>query len=568
MRARHLLLIVAAVAAMTSLPARAQSPTPTVVDAPVALQPLRIVAAAPNLEIRQAPLIDDGGQLRQSGLVSILAGATFNTGVIAAIEPAVELLRDQPPDLTGVRIIVVRIPDQGIDAVMGGIRGLPGVVAADKSYVMSLHTSDPVWELQLDAGLAFLDLPRAWSVSAGAASVRVAVLDTGVNEIADLAGRVDAGRNFLAFSDPADTSDPVGHGTSMAAIIGASIDNDKGIAGVAPNVHIVPVKACESNSGLFSCLSNYVIPALSWVASEALAGRIDVLNMSFGGSANTAIEYYLGIIRNAGVIVSASAGNSGTALLDYPASSPNVVAVGGTLPDGTRHPQSSYGAGLGVAAPYQTYSLNNNSAITYSGGTSLSAATISGLAALFKSTQPRVPPTGGSDFVNGLGGFLNAMIQNPHAAAWTPGRVWNPETGYGTPNAFSTVWAHACVRYDFNHDGVIDILDEQAIVFRYGQFAGWYFGGTGPDDWHYSVQYDVEPALQPDGDIDIKDVQSVFLRNGFVCPQRQTRRTGRRWAATTPTSCRAKAAPATRSGRSSSWKARTRRPRVTWPTTG
>ncbi len=363
MQARNILACIAVATAMTSLPARAQTP-PAAGDTPAALQPLQIVAAEPNLEIRNAPLINDQGQLRQSGLITLLAQATFNTGSVAGIEPAVELLMDAPPDKTGVRVIAVRIPDQRMDAVIDGLRGLPGVVAADKGYLMSLHTSDPVWQNQLDAGLALLDLPRAWFVSAGAASVRVAVLDTGVNEIPELAGRVNPGTNTLGFGDPADTSDPVGHGTSMAAIIGASIDNGSGIAGVAPHVHIVPVKACESNSGLFSCLSMFVIPALSWVAGEAQAGRIDVLNMSFGGSANTAIGYYLGIIRNAGVIVSASAGNSGTALLDYPASSPDVVAVGGTLPDGTRHPQSNYGAGLSVVAPYQTYSLNNNNAIT------------------------------------------------------------------------------------------------------------------------------------------------------------------------------------------------------------
>ena len=62
MLSRCLLVFIAAAAAMTSLPARAQTPTPTASVAPAVLQPLRIVAADPNLEIRQAPL-NRGGSM-------------------------------------------------------------------------------------------------------------------------------------------------------------------------------------------------------------------------------------------------------------------------------------------------------------------------------------------------------------------------------------------------------------------------------------------------------------------------------------------------------------------------
>jgi hypothetical protein len=60
---------------------------------------------------------------------------------------------------------------------------------------------------------------------------------------------------------------------------------------------------------------------------------------------------------------------------------------------------------------------------------------------------------------------------------------------------------------DLNLDCAVDVLDDQAIAFRYGAF----FGNLLYDDW-----YDVEPGLK-DFDVDIKDLQKVFGRNGSTC---------------------------------------------------
>ncbi|MGB6895001.1 MAG: hypothetical protein WBF37_03520 [Dehalococcoidia bacterium] len=60
---------------------------------------------------------------------------------------------------------------------------------------------------------------------------------------------------------------------------------------------------------------------------------------------------------------------------------------------------------------------------------------------------------------------------------------------------------------DLNLDCLVNVLDEQAIAFRYGAF----FGNLLYDPW-----YDLEPALK-DFDIDIKDLQKVFGRDGSTC---------------------------------------------------
>ncbi|MEX2225845.1 MAG: DUF11 domain-containing protein [Dehalococcoidia bacterium] len=62
---------------------------------------------------------------------------------------------------------------------------------------------------------------------------------------------------------------------------------------------------------------------------------------------------------------------------------------------------------------------------------------------------------------------------------------------------------------DLNLDCIVDVLDDQAIAWRYGAF----FGSLRYDPW-----YDLEPALK-DFDVDIKDLQKVFGRNGSTCSQ-------------------------------------------------
>jgi hypothetical protein len=69
---------------------------------------------------------------------------------------------------------------------------------------------------------------------------------------------------------------------------------------------------------------------------------------------------------------------------------------------------------------------------------------------------------------------------------------------------------------DLNLDCEVSVEDDQLIAFRYGAF----FGSLRYDPW-----YDMEPALK-DFDIDIKDLQKVFGRNGSVCSQSGTEEDG------------------------------------------
>ncbi|HEX5479939.1 MAG TPA: S8 family serine peptidase [Dehalococcoidia bacterium] len=348
-------------------------------------------------------------------------------------------------------------------------------------------------------------------MSAGIASVRVAVMDTGISVIPDLAGRIDAGINY-ASSDPNDTrdDDAYGHGTSVASIIAAATDNGIGIAGVAPAVHVVAVRVCAQYPE--NCQDSAILSGLDWILNDVLdRGSISVINMSFSGSQIPGASWYFKTLDSLGVISVASSGNAGGSV-EYPAADANVIAVGGVLPNGQRAGFSNYGSDLDLAAPAQTYAMNNIDAPWYFEGTSASAPFISGLAALFKSTQPLdYSISGRSSGIpsgpNTRTDFINAAKFNADGTT----RGWSQDIGYGVPDAWATIYAGACARFDLNGDGEIDVSDDQTQAAHLFLYRGW--------DPRYDERYDLYPSLVPDGAIDIRDLQKVFGRNPFTCPR-------------------------------------------------
>ena len=86
---------------------------------------------------------------------------------------------------------------------------------------------------------------QAWSATRGA-GVTVAVIDTGVDAAhQDLGSVVLPGIDYI---EPTRDGryDPDGHGTHVAGIIAARVNNGRGIAGAAPGVHILPVRVLDA----------------------------------------------------------------------------------------------------------------------------------------------------------------------------------------------------------------------------------------------------------------------------------------------------------------------------------
>ncbi|MGH2386024.1 MAG: S8 family serine peptidase, partial [Candidatus Limnocylindria bacterium] len=148
------------------------------------------------------------------------------------------------------------------------------------------QTADPLEALQWD--MDQINTPEAHDVQAGARSVDVGILDSGVDGrhpdfIVDGAGsNVDCarGRNSVMFvplgpgvGNPDPCADNQFHGTHVAGTVAAQA-NGIGIVGVAPNVTLVPVKVCDTSG---YCYASGVVDGITY-AGDA---QLDVVNMSF-----------------------------------------------------------------------------------------------------------------------------------------------------------------------------------------------------------------------------------------------------------------------------------------------
>lgn len=220
--------------------------------------------------------------------------------------------------------------------------------------------------------LEYVRIPQAQAITTGSQSVRIAILDTGLNNPAGLGSGVKAlpGYNFIG--NNGDTTDD--HKTSKVEYHGTKIA--KSIVEVIPEVSIQPVKVLDhSGSGNSYQLANGLLYAAGLHHSLYNPTPANILNLSLGSSANTYLQEEVErVVSQAGAIIIAASGNKGLRGVFYPAAYREVVAVGAIEPgpNGPRRAYySNYGSQLDLVAPP-----------TFIDGTSFATAIVSGVAGL------------------------------------------------------------------------------------------------------------------------------------------------------------------------------------------
>jgi serine protease len=274
----------------------------------------------------------------------------------------------------------------------------PGRVPADPRYAELWGLAPVATSGTITYGA---NLPDAWTITTGSASIVTAIVDTGgLLAHEDLVGRTPAGNvgydmvsdtlrsndgggrdddpadpgDWVDESETDDATDPLvvaqcsqgyasnssWHGSHVAGTIGASANNGRGVVGVNWSSKLLHLRSLGKCGGFLSDSAD----AVRWAAGLPVAGAplnpnpARVINMSLGGPGECApyMQSAINAAVAAGAVVVVAAGNE-SSNLDLPgfdanpAECDNVITVGATNRRGNRAFYSNYGGTVEISAP-------------------------------------------------------------------------------------------------------------------------------------------------------------------------------------------------------------------------
>jgi len=317
-----------------------------------------------------------------------------------------------------LNVHVVRVGNESsVEETLSALQKNPDVLYAEPDYKVRLcdTPNDPLFSKQYalynpggvlqipgsPSGTARADIKAtsAWDYNKGSENVLVAVIDTGVDYThPDLKNKViSKGKDFANNDD--DAYDDFYHGTHVSGIIAAETNNAEGVAGLAWNCKILPIKVITAQGeGDY----DWVVQALMWAADFEQNGlKVSVINMSLGGSdPSETMEEALKYAYEKGLVLVAASGNEHSSVL-YPAAYDQYcLAVGASDYNDQVASFSNYGPEVDVVAPgvwvlsaYPLWlTLPGHLPYAYATGTSMAAPHVAGLAALIKSGKPWLTP--------------------------------------------------------------------------------------------------------------------------------------------------------------------------------
>ncbi len=347
-------------------------------------------------------------------------------------------------------------PGQTARGLMRSLAAKPGVMAVQENFLYvpaGTVINDPLYPDQWH--MATVGLPAALAISSGA-GVRIAVVDSGAEQGPDgfckpFVDEYDAVNNTAGAGSAFDV---IGHGTFVAGVAAQCTGNGVGGAGMAPSASVMPI-AVFADDGFAT--SAWIARGIDWARTHGAR----IINLSLGSNNCTTSDPALAdAIRAAtaqGILVVGASGNDGGPVC-FPASMPEVIAVGAVDRSRTRASFSNQGTGLDLTAPgVDILQEDISGGYSLGDGTSFAAPHVSGALALLLATGKNAADAallirctaqdrGPAGFDNAHGhGLLDAAAAV--AGTWRPGcprsyvslvdvggRWW---VGLPEPNGFS-----------------------------------------------------------------------------------------------------------------------------------
>jgi subtilisin family serine protease len=253
-----------------------------------------------------------------------------------------------------------------------------GVMSADNN--VELYPND--WGYPYQWGPSCIGAEDTWEVELGSPEVIVAIVDTGIDlDHPDLVANVDTSIDYDSVNNDNVAQDDHGHGTHVAGIVAAEINNSMGIAGLQ-QITLMAVKGINQFGwGWDSDLAAGIIYATDNGAR--------VINCSWGGySYSTTIRNAVNYAFNQGVLVVAAAGNDGVSTPHYPSSYTYALGVAALSSCSFRASWSNWGWDNLSAPGEMIASTWIGDWYAYASGTSMAAPHVTGVVAAYLSYAP------------------------------------------------------------------------------------------------------------------------------------------------------------------------------------
>lgn len=344
-------------------------------------------------------------------------------------------------------IHIIELPKGSERAMVNKLRNNPHFKYAelDRAVPVALAVNDPYLGSQWH--IAKIGAPAAWDSTQGA-GLTIAILDSGVDAAhPDLVGNLVPGYN--SYDNNTNTADICGHGTKVAGAAAAATNNGLGVAGVAGQAKIMPIRIAFLSSGACYAYFSTMASGLTWAADHGAR----VANISYASvPSSSAVQSAANYLRSKGGLLFVSAGNYNRDEGFTPTSS--MIAVSATTNTDARASFSSYGAFVGLAAPgANIYTTVKGGGYGGVNGTSFSSPVTAAVAALVMAANTSLSPdqvqnilfstavdlgTPGRDIYYGYG-RVNAAAAVAAALALPPPDTTAPSVTIASPLASSTV---------------------------------------------------------------------------------------------------------------------------------